>query len=143
MTNLDNDRNTFVRVNDRGPFHPDRIIDLSYAAAVKLGFDKDGTARVRVEALSEKDFLPSVERVSLDLRAGPFETLEAADSALLTISSVVDAEGPAVALGIVRDNGEYFVSIGPMQSRRSAERLEALLAFHDGISVVIEEWEWD
>ncbi len=141
VTNLDNDKQTIVRVNDRGPFHPDRIIDLSYAAAVKLGFAKEGTARVRVEALSEKDFSTPVELVSLDLKAGPFETLAAADSALLSISSVVDAQGPGVALGIARDNGQYFVRIGPMQSRRSAERLEALLAFRDGISVVIEEWE--
>jgi membrane-bound lytic murein transglycosylase B len=38
VTNLDNNRQMVVRVNDRGPFHPDRLIDLSYAAAVKLGF---------------------------------------------------------------------------------------------------------
>ena len=37
VTNLTNGKRTVVRVNDRGPFHPDRIIDLSYAAAVKLG----------------------------------------------------------------------------------------------------------
>jgi rare lipoprotein A len=41
-----------VRVNDRGPFHDGRIIDLSYAAAVKLGVDRTGTARVEVEGLS-------------------------------------------------------------------------------------------
>lgn len=51
VTNLDNQRSTIVRVNDRGPFHPNRIIDLSYAAAVKLGFENDGTARVRVETV--------------------------------------------------------------------------------------------
>lgn len=51
VTNLDNGRNAVVRVNDRGPFHPDRIIDLSYAAAVKLGVVRTGTARVEVEAI--------------------------------------------------------------------------------------------
>ncbi len=51
VTNLENQRSTIVRVNDRGPFHPNRIIDLSYAAAVKLGFADDGTARVKVEAV--------------------------------------------------------------------------------------------
>ena len=40
-----------VRVNDRGPFHADRLIDLSYGAAVKLGYMEQGTARVRVEVL--------------------------------------------------------------------------------------------
>jgi len=52
VTNLDNGRSVVVRVNDRGPFHPGRVIDLSYAAAVKLGYRERGTARVRVEALS-------------------------------------------------------------------------------------------
>lgn len=52
VTNLENGRSTIVRVNDRGPFHPDRIIDLSWAAAKKLGYQKQGTARVRVEAIT-------------------------------------------------------------------------------------------
>lgn len=51
VTNLENNRSTVVRVNDRGPFHSDRILDLSYAAAWKLGFADKGTARVRVEAI--------------------------------------------------------------------------------------------
>jgi rare lipoprotein A len=52
VTNLSNGRSVVVRVNDRGPFHPGRIIDLSYAAAVKLGVDRAGTARVEVKGLS-------------------------------------------------------------------------------------------
>jgi rare lipoprotein A len=55
VTNLDNGRSIVVRVNDRGPFHAGRVIDLSYAAAVKLGYRDRGTARVRVEALTEQD----------------------------------------------------------------------------------------
>ena len=51
VTNLDNNRNIVVRVNDRGPFHGDRIIDLSYAAAVKLGYADRGTARVQLESI--------------------------------------------------------------------------------------------
>lgn len=51
VTNLDNGKSIVVRVNDRGPFHSDRIIDLSYAAAVKLGYMKQGTASVEVEVL--------------------------------------------------------------------------------------------
>ena len=51
VTNLANGREVVVRVNDRGPFVKARIIDLSYAAARKLGFAARGTARVRVHAL--------------------------------------------------------------------------------------------
>ncbi len=51
VTNLDNGRTVIVRVNDRGPFHDDRILDLSYAAAARLGLIASGTARVRLRAL--------------------------------------------------------------------------------------------
>ena len=51
VTNLSNGRSIVVRVNDRGPFHAERIIDLSYAAAYKLGFVNAGSARVEVEAI--------------------------------------------------------------------------------------------
>ncbi len=51
VTNLDNNRSIVVRVNDRGPFHGDRIVDLSYAAAFKLGYADRGTARVQLEAI--------------------------------------------------------------------------------------------
>tara|TARA_B100000795_G_C22727024_1_gene409818 strand:- start:126 stop:995 length:870 start_codon:yes stop_codon:yes gene_type:complete len=51
VTNLDNNRSIVVRVNDRGPFHGDRVIDLSYAAALKLGYADRGTARVQLESI--------------------------------------------------------------------------------------------
>jgi rare lipoprotein A len=51
VTNLDNGRTLVVRVNDRGPFHEGRVMDLSYAAAVRLGVSRTGTARVEIEAL--------------------------------------------------------------------------------------------
>ena len=52
VTNQENRRSVIVRVNDRGPFHESRIIDLSYVAALKLGFAANGTAKVSVEALN-------------------------------------------------------------------------------------------
>jgi rare lipoprotein A len=55
VTNLQNGRSVVVRVNDRGPFHAGRIIDLSYAAAVKLGIHQRGTAEVEVEAIDVDD----------------------------------------------------------------------------------------
>lgn len=51
VTNLDNGKTVVVRVNDRGPFHSSRIIDLSYAAAYKLDVIKTGTANVEIEAI--------------------------------------------------------------------------------------------
>lgn len=55
VTNLANGKSVVVRVNDRGPFHAGRVIDLSYAAATKLGFTKQGTAKVEVRALTPAD----------------------------------------------------------------------------------------
>src|SRR5690606_18118788 len=52
VTNLENGKSVVVRVNDRGPFHEGRVVDLSYAAAVKIGVHPRGTARVEVRALS-------------------------------------------------------------------------------------------
>ncbi|MCQ4346233.1 septal ring lytic transglycosylase RlpA family protein [Pseudomonas stutzeri] len=51
VTNLENGRSVILRVNDRGPFYSDRIIDLSFAAAKKLGYAESGTARVKVEGI--------------------------------------------------------------------------------------------
>lgn len=51
VTNLDNNKTAIVRVNDRGPFHQDRVIDLSYSAAHKLDMLKQGTARVQIELI--------------------------------------------------------------------------------------------
>jgi rare lipoprotein A len=52
VTNLANDRTVIVRINDRGPYTGKRIIDVSYAAARKLGMLERGVAHVRVEVLA-------------------------------------------------------------------------------------------
>jgi len=78
VTNLDNDRSVVVKVNDRGPFHAGRIIDLSYAAASKLGVLGKGTAPVEVVALRPDKQAPMAEEIMvlqtfpLWLQAGAF-----------------------------------------------------------------------
>ena len=71
VTNLANQKSVIVRVNDRGPFHQDRIIDLSYSAAYKLDMLKTGTARVSVEAIT--DFTPKNTKVAALKPAKPFK----------------------------------------------------------------------
>ena len=51
ITNLDNGNQVVVRINDRGPFHANRLIDLSYAAALKLGMLSTGTAKVKLDVI--------------------------------------------------------------------------------------------
>ena len=54
VTNLDNGRSLVVRINDRGPFVGDRVIDMSRRAAQLLGFESQGTARVRVQVMTQE-----------------------------------------------------------------------------------------
>lgn len=56
VTNLENGKSVILRVNDRGPFYSDRIIDLSFAAAKKLGYAEKGTARVKVEGIDPHEW---------------------------------------------------------------------------------------
>ncbi len=56
VTNLENGKSVILRVNDRGPFYSDRIIDLSFAAAKKLGYAEVGTARVKVEGIDPTEW---------------------------------------------------------------------------------------
>lgn len=60
VRNLENGRSLIVRVNDRGPFHPGRIIDLSYTAAVRLGVYEKGSAKVEVVALTDVPPAPAI-----------------------------------------------------------------------------------
>ncbi len=55
VTNLKNGKSVIVRVNDRGPFLGGRAIDMSYAAAVKLGYHKAGTTQVKIERITRRD----------------------------------------------------------------------------------------
>ncbi|HET6435505.1 MAG TPA: septal ring lytic transglycosylase RlpA family protein [Xanthomonadaceae bacterium] len=64
VTNLANGKSVIVRVNDRGPFHDGRVIDLSFAAAVKLGVYPRGTARVDVRGLTAADMLDADRRMA-------------------------------------------------------------------------------
>jgi len=98
VTNLENQRSIVVRVNDRGPFHNDRIIDLSYAAAYKLGFSNQGTALVHIEAI-----VPS-QNVIL-----------AANTATNPASTVT---GSTVAAA-----GERYLQAGAFSDLRAAQRL--------------------
>ena len=65
MTNLANHRSIIVRVNNRGPFHDDRIIDLSVRTAQELNFHKNGIARVRVEYIGRAPLEGSDDRMLL------------------------------------------------------------------------------
>ena len=128
VTNLDNGRASVVRVNDRGPFHGDRIIDLSYAAAVKLGFADRGTAHVRLEVLGDAP--------RYVLQAGAFRELAAADTLK---DDLVRLTGEAAYVVRIATDSLYRVRLGPVVGRPEALRLQALIAAADyGEPLIIE-----
>lgn len=99
VTNLDNGKSVVVRVNDRGPFHEGRIIDLSYAAAVKLGIHRSGTAPVEVRALMPGDATDPQTPMStlppgVHIATGKPQPASAMDALLQTLP---DASATAVA----------------------------------------------
>ena len=98
VTNLENDRTVILRVNDRGPFHPERLIDISYGAALQLGFAERGTATVLIESL---------EPAEVDDR----RELEAATSRYLQLGAYT-SESAAGELGHeIRRRWAYPVSV--------------------------------
>lgn len=132
VTNLSNGRSTIVRINDRGPFHEDRLIDLSYAAAVKLGFHENGTARVAVETLNEPqsatrlasaDDVQDAKKGSIFLHAGRYETAAEARKA----SSELSLLGQLSVQIIAHSEGGFALRLGPISSDARRERLRALL----------------
>jgi len=116
VTNLDNGRTVIVRVNDRGPFVKDRLIDLSYAAAMQLGYARRGTAHVRVQTL---DTAPPSQASALAMGA----KLTAADQPnTIHVSSPDDLSVAATA-----PSGNIFIQLGAFSSQDNASRLQQRL----------------
>jgi rare lipoprotein A len=150
VTREDTGASLIVKVNDRGPFHEDRIIDLSYAAARRLGFDQQGTAPVRLEALTfpAPEAVPErgPERVAtpkgLWLQAGAFADAAAAQSLLAELEPLLTMADSPAAASIRTDPPPFHrVRIGPFLDARAAARVQALLTFSDLLAVplLIEE----
>ena len=117
VTNMENGRTIIVRVNDRGPFVKDRLIDLSYAAANALGYADQGTAHVRVQSL---EITPSPIKETLALGV----KLKAADQPnTITVSSP-----ETLSLPVTAASGKIFVQLGAFGSKENASRLQGQLA---------------
>ena len=112
VTNLENGRSVVVRVNDRGPFVDNRIIDLSYAAAHKIGMTGRGTALVDVEVV------------------GPGDTRDNRQAAARPVSVSADGSGNwgRSALPKARWGENVFVQIGAFRERENVEAASARLA---------------
>lgn len=97
VSNLENGRHLIVRINDRGPFVGDRIIDLSYAAAKQLGIDKQGLARVQVTSIDPRDHDGKVPK-TLRVAKAELERHRASPAQADTRPSRSTSDAPAPAL---------------------------------------------
>ena len=122
VTRKSNGRSVIVRVNDRGPFHTGRIIDLSYAAAARLDLLKEGSAEVVVEAVQ-----PGAQPVAAPARpAAPFLELASTDDPIYAVAVREDAAGLGVGAIEIRtfDRGDdvlYRVLAGPFRDGASLD----------------------
>ncbi len=128
VTNLDNGRSLVVRVNDRGPFVEGRIIDLSYAAAVKLDVVRTGTAPVEVRAItfaeSPRRAQAMPERVPVLVQVGAFSDRVRAD-ALAQALRDAGISDVGVAQARTSSGRVWRVRVGPVRDRSRAGELHA------------------
>jgi rare lipoprotein A len=132
VTNLENGKRVVVRVNDRGPFVDNRLIDLSFAAATQLDMVRNGTTRVEVRAIPPPPFATVTAAAVLSTTepaAGAVSPLAAAQPSL---PSSADPSTPTAS--------QMFVQVGAFSDRANAARLvERLRASGFGNPVVVSD----
>lgn len=149
VTNPDNGKSVVVRINDRGPFHQDRLIDLSYAAAYKLGLVQHGSGLVEVEAIDTRpqtapamvaDNTPTTtpdppEQAGAYVQVGAFKSKENADQ----LSDRLRRQNLAqnVSLRNWYNEGIYRVRLGPYATREEAEQAAGMIRQTLGISTLV------
>ena len=138
VTNLNNGLKIIVRVNDRGPFHQGRIIDLSYAGATKLDIIGNGTAEVEVNAINAEDYVMSKQSIenskvnveplkqdshsSVYLQVGTFGSIERAEELKEKLAGHL-AETVFLMPLYRGQSVMYRVRVGPLANVEASESL--------------------
>jgi rare lipoprotein A len=135
VTNLDNGHKVIVKINDRGPFKGNRIIDLSYGAALRLGMIGTGTARVEVRALNPAQPSSGTRMVAaggtgsqpstqptkdhgIFLQMGAFKDLNGAESLVSELR-----KDDMVPVSINQQGGYHKVWLGPYLNEDQADAI--------------------
>ena len=144
VTNLSNHKKVIVKVNDRGPFAPNRIIDLSYVAAKKLGMLGAGTAYVEVKAIDtfeatlQPDLLANnrvptpLLTTNLFIQAGSFKNKLYAEQLQQKLQILLPSP-----VHIQLAQNLYRVKVGPIPNKMKADQIQhqlkalKLIALHD------------
>ncbi|WP_198263165.1 septal ring lytic transglycosylase RlpA family protein [sulfur-oxidizing endosymbiont of Gigantopelta aegis] len=160
VTNLKNGRQVVVKVNDRGPFHEGRIIDLSHTAAIKLGVKGTGTGLVEVEAIDPSQSLPAPQAsttattvpllptpakpIGLYLQLGAFISVQNAMRLKNKVNAALNARNETTLASVsnIEKNGQqyYRVRLGPLSDTDHADTLMQTLTENGFVrhSIVVE-----
>ncbi len=144
VTNLENNKQIVVRINDRGPFHNNRLIDLSYASAYKLGMMKAGTAKVKVEVIhvaedglvhvGKRALVPKPEMLA-KVGVTPEPTVRSEQQKrYIQVAALQDSDKAGeLARGLAtlyqvptrtpKQNGIYRLRLGPLADEATSEKL--------------------
>ena len=135
VTNLENRKNIIVRVNDRGPFHENRIMDLSYAAATKLGIIARGTGLIEVRAIDPAHYTASKKQTPAQaddkvavalpqfyIQVGAFSELINAESMQKKLS-ILGSQMVKISQAAVSGKILYRVRIGPLDNIDNADEI--------------------
>lgn len=157
VTNLDNNRSIVVRVNDRGPFHGDRVIDLSYAAALKLGYADRGTARVQLESIvasgafrdrgvsattsaAGNENLRISSSSSKYLQVGAFSELSTAQEVSTKVEEITSLPVFIRTVNISKSRTLHRVRVGPISDSGQIQRVsESVVAANLGSPYTVTE----
>lgn len=149
VKNTENQKTTIVRVNDRGPFCRDRIIDLSHSAALEIGMVRNGTAPVEIKALGmDEDVIHRLEGKARDnhyytgdftVQAGCFGDKSNAERVKAAIAPLV----PDVRIAPLTKDGEtlYRVRVGRFTSLRQARQIEQVLLDNGFKNIYTVAWD--
>ncbi|MFT4712776.1 MAG: rare lipoprotein A [Candidatus Azotimanducaceae bacterium] len=139
VTNLDNGKKVVLRVNDRGPFHDDRLIDLSWKTALALGFADKGTAPVVVEAIDHDNY-PELATASLlgdqfYLQIGAFSNLSGAKLLRQQIDLILASSALGTSTRILQSELEasilHKVWLGPIANENMRDQIAMLVESAD------------
>ena len=133
VTNLENNKSIIVKINDRGPYVGNRVMDLSYAAAKKLGIQQEGVGKVEVRSISPLQALPHIKKhaeaqhKNVFMQLGSFGSQKKALKLQGKLASH-HLPVPTIVASKSKRNTFYKVQLGPISSTENAQQLSLQLA---------------
>ncbi|MGN1392895.1 MAG: septal ring lytic transglycosylase RlpA family protein [Succinivibrionaceae bacterium] len=126
VTNLSNNKSVIVRVNDRGPFHENRILDLSKGAAQEIGVIGPGTAKVRLELIKT---VPNNQQTSMAVMNGFKEYIQVFSTSdynkAISIKNTIQ-KATKVKTFIEQINNTYRITVGPLTEKNANSTLKTI-----------------